>query len=213
MADVYWTFFLLSIFKSKLFSFSFLIVHEFLLSERFSCGNAPLFTVIISVSIEHCQFFFFATLNRHSIIWVWVVCVFSLPDIDECKRNVCDQNAFCTNTQGSYHCTCSPGYIADGSNCKSGFGFYHTFQLVRTSIQLTRSELLLVRWPVLAIVSLCRIHFIKIQIIRPPFMCISAILNHLAKRFVTPFATCWSRLICSTVCYANDLFKLIIHLF
>lgn len=58
MADVYWTFFLLSIFKSKLFSFSFLIVHEFLLSERFSCGNAPLFTVIISVSIEHCQFFF-----------------------------------------------------------------------------------------------------------------------------------------------------------
>ena len=143
-------------------------------------GNAHLSIVIIYVYVSHYRFFFFATLNLHIIIQVWVVCVFSLPDIDECKINVCHHNAFCTNTQGSYNCTCSPGYIADGLKCKGRFGSFHTFQLFRESIQLIQSELL----------SLFRIRFIKIQITRPPFMCVSAILNPLAKLFVTSFATC-----------------------
>ena len=56
MAEVYRTFFLLPIFYLNQF-FSFLIAHEFPLSERFSCGKALLFTVIISVYLGHCQFF------------------------------------------------------------------------------------------------------------------------------------------------------------
>ena len=33
-------------------------------------------------------------------------------DIDECKddNNACDVNANCTNTHGSYNCTCKEGY-------------------------------------------------------------------------------------------------------
>ncbi|CAH3159137.1 unnamed protein product [Pocillopora meandrina] len=45
--------------------------------------------------------------------------VFCLPDIDECKINVCHHSASCTNTQGSYNCTCNPGYIGDGLNCEA----------------------------------------------------------------------------------------------
>ena len=38
--------------------------------------------------------------------------------MDECKFNIsdCDVNANCTNTHGSYKCTCKVGYIGDGCN-------------------------------------------------------------------------------------------------
>ena len=40
------------------------------------------------------------------------------PDIDECKGNhSCHVNATCTNTKGSYVCTCHPGYTGNGSDC------------------------------------------------------------------------------------------------
>ena len=47
---------------------------------------------------------------------------FSLySDINECKANVhnCDANAFCNNTEGSFNCTCSPGYTGNGTSCVS----------------------------------------------------------------------------------------------
>ena len=38
--------------------------------------------------------------------------------MNECKRNQpCDVNAICTNTEGSYVCTCHPGYIGNGLSC------------------------------------------------------------------------------------------------
>ena len=42
-----------------------------------------------------------------------------LPDIDECalKTDNCDSNANCTNTKGTYNCTCKEGYLGDGFNC------------------------------------------------------------------------------------------------
>jgi len=38
-------------------------------------------------------------------------------DIDECNASspVCDINANCSNTRGSYDCTCKVGYTGDGS--------------------------------------------------------------------------------------------------
>ena len=40
-------------------------------------------------------------------------------DIDECKGNhSCHVNATCTNTKGSYACTCHPGYTENGGDCK-----------------------------------------------------------------------------------------------
>ena len=39
-------------------------------------------------------------------------------DIDECLSvDDCDSNANCTNTQGSFTCSCQDGYTGDGKNC------------------------------------------------------------------------------------------------
>ncbi|XP_029190864.2 uncharacterized protein LOC114957549 isoform X2 [Acropora millepora] len=39
-------------------------------------------------------------------------------DIDECcSENECHRNATCTNTNGSYNCTCKGGFQGDGRNC------------------------------------------------------------------------------------------------
>ena len=45
---------------------------------------------------------------------------FSYSDIDECEKGShdCHMNANCTNTPGSYNCTCRPGYTGNGSICK-----------------------------------------------------------------------------------------------
>ena len=41
-------------------------------------------------------------------------------DNDECSAGVslCHANAICTNTEGSYTCTCNTGYEGDGYNCQ-----------------------------------------------------------------------------------------------
>ena len=42
-------------------------------------------------------------------------------DIDECQLGThdCSPNAYCTDTVGSYSCSCSDGYHGDGINCTS----------------------------------------------------------------------------------------------
>ena len=47
------------------------------------------------------------------------LCVYS--DVNECAigTDTCDDNAICTNTEGSYDCTCREGYTGDGENCTS----------------------------------------------------------------------------------------------
>ena len=41
------------------------------------------------------------------------------PDIDECAigTGMCGTNASCTNTAGSYNCTCNNGFTGNGFNC------------------------------------------------------------------------------------------------
>ena len=43
-----------------------------------------------------------------------------LSDINECSASagVCDVNANCRNTLGSYLCSCKAGYSGDGKTCK-----------------------------------------------------------------------------------------------
>ena len=43
----------------------------------------------------------------------------SSSDINECEStsDVCDDNAQCLNTDGSFSCTCNPGFFGNGINC------------------------------------------------------------------------------------------------
>ena len=47
-------------------------------------------------------------------------------DIDECSEelNPCDQNADCTNSNGSYSCTCKQGFAGNGTACEGGREHY-----------------------------------------------------------------------------------------
>ena len=40
------------------------------------------------------------------------------PDLNECKYRPCSLFAQCTNTLGSFYCTCKPGYVGDGFECR-----------------------------------------------------------------------------------------------
>ena len=44
-------------------------------------------------------------------------------DIDECTRNISGCNQNCTNTNGSYFCSCDPGYEIENDN-KTCIGKY-----------------------------------------------------------------------------------------
>ena len=54
-------------------------------------------------------------------------------DADECLNNShnCSENANCTNIEGSFNCSCKPGYIGNGHNCSGWFlEFLSRFPLV-----------------------------------------------------------------------------------
>ena len=40
-------------------------------------------------------------------------------DINECEEStdICAMNATCTNTEGSYQCSCNTGFTGDGTSC------------------------------------------------------------------------------------------------
>ena len=51
-----------------------------------------------------------------TIILYWFL---SFLDINECQDDShdCDKNANCTNTVGSFTCSCNPGFFGNGSSC------------------------------------------------------------------------------------------------
>ena len=67
---------------------------------------------------------FLVLLRIQSGLVIFQLVLFFL-DIDECSASpsVCDINANCSNTRGSYYCTCKPGFTGDGKNCQ-GRGNY-----------------------------------------------------------------------------------------
>ena len=44
----------------------------------------------------------------------------AITDTDECSADSkpCDENADCTNSEGSYSCTCKQGFTGDGTTCE-----------------------------------------------------------------------------------------------
>ena len=56
-------------------------------------------------------------------IWQTLYCT---TDIDECieETDNCDDNAVCTNTDGSFTCLCKPGFSGDGVQCEGSIFLY-----------------------------------------------------------------------------------------
>ena len=54
-----------------------------------------------------------------------------MPDFDECslEPSPCDENADCTNTDGSYSCTCKQGFTGNGSICE-GVSMWKTIHYI-----------------------------------------------------------------------------------
>ena len=49
-------------------------------------------------------------------LWLSGICL----DIVECdNETLCDVNAACMNTPGSFICSCDPGFTGDGFSCTS----------------------------------------------------------------------------------------------
>ena len=63
-----------------------------------------------------------------------------IPDIDECATGVdlCDQNADCSNTEGSYKCICKTGYEGNGRHCS---GELHAGQFLLLAIILINLDI------------------------------------------------------------------------
>ena len=61
----------------------------------------------------------------------------TLTDINECSEgsDTCDENANCTNTDGSYNCSCKTGYTGDGRNCSGSFIPFDQVQVCRPVIK------------------------------------------------------------------------------
>ena len=52
--------------------------------------------------------------------WImWFVLWLSSADVNECSLQTdnCSTNAYCTDTEGSYNCTCNFGYTGNGVTC------------------------------------------------------------------------------------------------
>ena len=88
--------------------------HHYFLTERESISDDitssfhyTLYRILASTVI-------FDTLNQH-------LSFYTKTDFDECKDqdlNKCHEKAKCTNTEGSYNCTCIDGYVGDGFLCQ-----------------------------------------------------------------------------------------------
>ena len=79
--------------------------------------------------------------------------IYGFSDIDECEEShSCHVNATCMNTNGSYLCECHPGFNGNGQICTGEFNLF--LEIFRTF--LLESYLKLLRWPLSAILLVCR---------------------------------------------------------
>jgi len=62
--------------------------------------------------------------------------MFYATDVNECAANNggCSNNAYCTNSPGSFTCSCNDGYDGDGFCCKGNFTSVNVFLFAKLSI-------------------------------------------------------------------------------
>ena len=47
----------------------------------------------------------------------------AIVDVNECDEGPCDQYSSCTNTEGSFECTCEAGFTGSGQDCNGNIKF------------------------------------------------------------------------------------------
>ena len=106
------------------------------------------------ISTYTCQRYFFLVffllISISSILSLFTI---YLLDIDECKSDIlrCDVNANCSNTYGSYKCTCKEGYNGTGHVCTGMMNLLRFNLCLRlgTGILSVESETFLGCFPIL----------------------------------------------------------------
>ena len=93
--------------------------------------TATLDIVEMEGTVQVCARTFFITLKHDRYFHT---------DINECEITggsvLCDENADCSDTDGSFYCLCKTGYSGDGFNCSGVFIFW----TVCIPCYFTRSE-------------------------------------------------------------------------
>ena len=88
---------------------------------RYELGDWRLAYFILSqpIPVKDYYFLIFGFILLLSISSILSLFTIYLLDIDECKSDIlrCDVNANCSNTYGSYKCTCKEGYNGTGHVC------------------------------------------------------------------------------------------------
>ena len=69
----------------------------------------------------------------------WLNFSFFRSDEDECLNITlyCDVNATCTNTEGSFECTCDEGFTGDGLTCQSERGLFQGLNVFSEAFSVT----------------------------------------------------------------------------
>ena len=67
-------------------------------------------TALVRTPLELCLF---------PLVLFYLQFILITTDINECELGVdqCTTNATCSNTEGSYECSCNTGFIGDGYTC------------------------------------------------------------------------------------------------
>ena len=80
-------------------------------------GVSPAPAILDTVEMESTVQVSYYIIELGSFIYITLHLVFA--DINECelKTHNCSYNANCTDTDGSFNCTCTEGFKGDGFNC------------------------------------------------------------------------------------------------
>ena len=75
--------------------------------------------VLLILDVYNLKIIQVASLHKQSIYFILFL------DVDECSLGTfnCSAGGMCINTEGSYNCSCSPGYSGDGQLCTGEISF------------------------------------------------------------------------------------------